>query len=292
MENLLQKDGFVSIHNRNFQVLVTDMKGIFEPRAEHPHDLRCISQFSAPYVSTVFHGIKSISFLVPKIWSLLQETFKNIDSFENFKILIRDDTHMTSLKIIQFSRPPTPLSICVLNSSTPLTLDVRFQRNSPKSIVKCLLFRIIQFLVLILQSICFICTSWKHKQIMEEQPHRACEETKSKQKQNQVTSHSNWSRVLLFDLAHKQYNAFIKGWLHCLTWDSKGRFLINNILTFGSTWCLVMVQLQFSLIKKLKDLTSRTLANLHPLLSKTSHFCRPSSKWTSYEYYLLRSGKT
>ena len=118
-----------------------------------------------------------------------------------------------------------------------------------KSIVKCLLFRIIQFLVLILQSNCFICTSWKHKQIMEEQPHRACEETKSKQKQNQVTSHSNWSRVLLFDLAHKQYNAFIKGWLHCLTWDSKGRFLINNILTFGSTWCLVMVQLQFSLIK-------------------------------------------
>ena len=28
---------------------------------------------------------------------------------------------------------------------------------------------------------------------MEQQPHRACE---SKQKQNQVTSHSNWSRVL------------------------------------------------------------------------------------------------
>ena len=31
---------------------------------------------------------------------------------------------------------------------------------------------------------------------MEEQPHRTCERTKSKQKQNQVTSHSNWSAVL------------------------------------------------------------------------------------------------
>ena len=32
------------------------MKGIVEPKAEHPHNLRRISQFSAPLVSTVFHG--------------------------------------------------------------------------------------------------------------------------------------------------------------------------------------------------------------------------------------------
>ena len=30
--------------------------------------------------------------------------------------------------------------------------------------------------------------------------------------------------------------------------ESKGRFLDNNILTFGSAWYLVMVQIQFSLI--------------------------------------------
>ena len=105
--------------------------------------------------------------------------------------------------------------------------------------------------VLNLQSTCFICTTWKRKQTMEQQPHRACERTKSKQKQNQVMSHSNWPRVLLFDLAHKQCNGIIKGWLHCLTSESKGRFLVNNIL-FGSAWCLVMAQIQFSLIKKIK----------------------------------------
>ena len=31
----------------------------------------------------------------------------------------------------------------------------------------------------------------ERKQTMEQQPHRACERTKSKQEQNQVTSHSN-----------------------------------------------------------------------------------------------------
>ena len=64
---------------------------------------------------------------------------------------------------------------------------------------------------------------------MEKQPHRACERTKSKQKRNQVTSHSNLTRVLLFDLAHKQSNGIIKGWLHCLTSESIERFLFNNI---------------------------------------------------------------
>ena len=33
---------------------------------------------------------------------------------------------------------------------------------------------------------------------------------------SKVTSYSNWPRVLLFDLAHKQCIGFIKEWLHCL----------------------------------------------------------------------------
>ena len=41
---------------------------------------------------------------------------------------------MTSMKIVQFSGPPTPpppLVIYVQNASTPLTLDVQFQTNPP-----------------------------------------------------------------------------------------------------------------------------------------------------------------
>ena len=37
---------------------------------------------------------------------------------------LSDDTHMTSMKIVQFLEPPTPLYIYVQNSSTPLTYDV------------------------------------------------------------------------------------------------------------------------------------------------------------------------
>ena len=97
----VESDVSVCIHKKNLQVLVTEMlkinrgislsimKGIFEPKAEHPYNLRCISQFSAPLVSTVFHGTESTSFFGPKIWSLLPENFKNIDSLENFKILIK-----------------------------------------------------------------------------------------------------------------------------------------------------------------------------------------------------------
>ena len=73
----------------NRGILSSIMKEIFEPRAENPYDLRCISRFSAPLVSTIFHGTESISILGPKIWSLLPETFKNIDSLENFKISIK-----------------------------------------------------------------------------------------------------------------------------------------------------------------------------------------------------------
>ena len=48
---------------------------------------------------------------------------------------------------------------------------------------------------------------------MKQQSHHAYEQTKSKQKQNQFMSHTNLSRVLLFNLAHKQCNGTVKGWL-------------------------------------------------------------------------------
>ena len=65
--------------------------------------------------------------------------------------------------------------------------------------------------------------------LWNKQLHRACEKTKSKQKQNQVTSHLKCRSVPLFDLAHKQFYGIIKRWLYCLTPESIGRFFVNNI---------------------------------------------------------------
>ena len=58
---------------------------------------------------------------------------------------------------------------------------------------------------------------------MEQQLHRACERTKSKEKQNQATSHSNRPQVSLFDLAHKQCNILKDDF----TSESKRAFLLE-----------------------------------------------------------------
>ena len=129
------------------------------------------------------------------------------------------------------------------------------------------------FLLLILQSTCFICITWKRKQTTEQQPYRSCEWTKSnKNKRNEVTSYSNCPHVLLFDLVHKQYNGIIKGWPHCLTWESRRRFLANNILL---AWCLIMVQIQFSLIKKIKTGRPEHSLTLHSSMSANISYTLP-----------------
>ena len=96
-------------------------------------------------------------------------------------------------------------------------------------------------------------------------------EIKQKHTKNKVTRYSNWPRVLLFDLAHKQCNDIIRGWLHCLTSESKERFLASNILL---AWCLVIAQIQFSLTKKI-FWTSKILTNPHLLRLITSRFHLP-----------------
>ena len=67
-----------------------------------------------------------------------------------------------------------------------------------KNITKCLSFMIIQTYSTHFTINFFIWATWKRKQTIEQQLQHACERTISKQ--NQVTLHLNWPRVLLFDL--------------------------------------------------------------------------------------------
>ena len=69
--DLLEKDGSVSIYKRNLQVLATEtykisnglstflMKDIF-PINRNPYKLRQNSQFSRPRINTMYHGTESI----------------------------------------------------------------------------------------------------------------------------------------------------------------------------------------------------------------------------------------
>ena len=100
-ETLLEKDSSVSIHNRNLQILATEMYKIknnlsppiiadlFEQRNEQHYNLRNWAQFSLPAIKTVYHGSESISFLCPKIWNMLPDKLKNASSLEVFKASIK-----------------------------------------------------------------------------------------------------------------------------------------------------------------------------------------------------------
>ena len=107
-ETLLGKDGSVSAHNRNIQILATEIHKIkndlshlivtelFEQRNEQHYDLRKNSQFTIPPIRTVYHGSESISFLGPKIWNILPDRLKNVNSIEAFKMQKKNG----SLKIV------------------------------------------------------------------------------------------------------------------------------------------------------------------------------------------------
>ena len=89
---LLNKDSSVSIHIRNIQRLAIEMfkfyNGLSPPlmnnisklREENPYNLRHVSEFSRPMINSVYHGTESISFLGPKIWDILPEKLKNIET--------------------------------------------------------------------------------------------------------------------------------------------------------------------------------------------------------------------
>ena len=94
---LLNKDSSVSIHIRNIQRLAIEMfkfynglspplmNNIFKLREENPYNLRHVSEFSRPMINSVYHGTESTSFLEPKIWDILPEKLKNIETLEVFK---------------------------------------------------------------------------------------------------------------------------------------------------------------------------------------------------------------
>ena len=97
---LLEKDGSVSIHERNLQVLATEMykisNGLSTPLMKdifsinrNPYNLRQNSQFSRPRINTVYHGTESISNLGPKIWDLVPSNLKEISELDKFKKAIK-----------------------------------------------------------------------------------------------------------------------------------------------------------------------------------------------------------
>ena len=96
---LLERDGSVTIHERNIQTLATEMfkayngmlppilKGVF-PLKEHAQ--YCTKfPFKTRNVKTVAYGTETLGYLGPKIWQLLPEYIKNANNLKDFKTKIK-----------------------------------------------------------------------------------------------------------------------------------------------------------------------------------------------------------
>ena len=104
-EALLEKDGSVSIYNRNLQLLAIGISTaskdlyppiiteLFEKKNEHQYSMRHYTERAMPAVNSVYHGTESISFLVTKIWNILPDRFKKIDSLGDFQMIIKSWNH-------------------------------------------------------------------------------------------------------------------------------------------------------------------------------------------------------
>ena len=77
-QQLLDKDGSVTMHKRNLQVLATEIFNVYRNLSpntvaeifrirQNNYNLRHSSFFSIPYVKTVYHGSESLSNFGPKM---------------------------------------------------------------------------------------------------------------------------------------------------------------------------------------------------------------------------------
>ena len=98
---LLEEYGSVSIHEKNIKILGTEMfkvrknlappqmYEIFKLKDESQYNLRHNSPFSSPVVKSVYKGTESLSFLRPKIWDILPDTYKDIPDLNSFKVALK-----------------------------------------------------------------------------------------------------------------------------------------------------------------------------------------------------------
>lgn len=101
-EELLKRDGAFTVHERNIQILLTEMfkaknkfephllQGIFEANSYQGPSLRNSSKyFCRPNVNTVKYGERSLQNLGVKLWDQLPRDIQDTDSLTKFQLFIK-----------------------------------------------------------------------------------------------------------------------------------------------------------------------------------------------------------
>ena len=97
----LEKDNSVTVHQRNLQVLATEIfktKNGYNPPLmneifrfiEPSYNLRNSNSLQRTNVKTVKYRTETLSWLGPKIWQLLPTDYKNCESLQMFKTKIKN----------------------------------------------------------------------------------------------------------------------------------------------------------------------------------------------------------
>ena len=98
---LLELDSAVTLHERNLQVLITEifkvknnlspeiMKQVFDFREPYNNLRSETNQFRRKNIKTTHYGIQSVKFLGPKIWAMVPQNVKNCKSLQEFKKLTK-----------------------------------------------------------------------------------------------------------------------------------------------------------------------------------------------------------
>ena len=96
-DELLEKDSYFSIHRRNIQALAIEifeflnglfqqiMNDAFQAKSPVPYYLRDKNELYSKNPKTVAYGTESVSFMAPKIWSIVYQELKNSQSLYFFK---------------------------------------------------------------------------------------------------------------------------------------------------------------------------------------------------------------
>ena len=100
-DDLLKLDNSVTIHQRNLQILATEifkvknslapeiMTEVFEIKEPH-YNLRSeASHFKRENVKSTHYGIQSVRHLGPKIWNIVPQNIRESNSLNEFKSLIK-----------------------------------------------------------------------------------------------------------------------------------------------------------------------------------------------------------
>ena len=110
-EDLLKRDGSVTVHQRNIRFLAIEMFKVVRGLGPETmrtlfsldYDTRSTRTFFRPCVRTVYNGKDSVRYFGPVVWDdMLPKRFKSIQTLENFKSEIRKWVPVNCLCSLQY----------------------------------------------------------------------------------------------------------------------------------------------------------------------------------------------